>query len=364
MKRILFLTETMNPTSGWGRIADEISRRLPDHGFEPVVLTEDSSGYLGKPLLRNSLASLKSTLLNSWGVRPYAKDAVLVHALDAYPYGIIGALATLGTRVPLVMTTVGTYAIMPLENKKIRPFMLWAFRRAKMLFPIVNFTIAEIAKRASGLPPQKRVLLGVDPSRFQLAPITPGAAAPILLSVGALKKRKGYHYVIPALAIVKKTCPLIRYCIVGDTSDTAYIDFLKGEIKKYGVEQNVQILGKIPEGEVLDLYGRCLAFVLIPENHPTNFAGFHLTYLEANAMGKPVIGAKGYGSEEAVQEGRTGFLITPEKPEEIAAVIGRLIVEPVLRAELREYSRAWAEELTWDKTVAQYAAYYRAILGE
>ncbi len=364
MKRILLLTQTRKPTSGWGRIADELSKRLIARGYEPIVATEDESSLNCPPyLLKNTLASFKSTVRASFKIRKLAKSCDLVHALDAYPYGIIGAAATIGLRKPLAITAIGTYAIMPLESRKLRPFMTWAYRRTNIILPIVNFTTQELQKRVTRLPRMERVLLGVDASQFTPVSVNKRATEqPYFLSVGALKKRRGCHVALPALAIVKEKHPNVQYILVGDNSDQKYVDFLQSEIKKYHLENNVQIKGFMDPVAVRQLYEECTAFLLIPQNSPTNFAGFHLVYLEANAMGKPVIGSEGYGSEETVINGKNGFLVSPHDPAALAVVLDKLLSDPVLIEQLAKGSREMAESLSWDKTVDAYCRYYEELL--
>ncbi len=364
MKRILLLTQTTKPTSGWGRIADELSRRLVSRGYEPVIATEDDSSINCPPyLLKNALPSLKSALQAGYRIRSLVKNCDLIHALDAYPYGLIGALANIGINKPLAITAIGTYAIMPLESRKLRPFMVWAYRRATIILPIVNFTMQELRKKVTHLPRLERVLLGVDASQF--TPIILAKRAtdrPYFLSVGALKKRRGCHVAFPALALLKVRHPNVQYILAGDDSDHNYVNFLRSEIVKYHLEDIVVIKGFTPPDEVRRLYEQCTAFVLIPENSPTNFAGFHLVYLEANAMGKPVVGAKGYGSEETVIDGKNGFLVSPHDPAGLAEILNRLLTDDNLLSQLAHGSREMAESLSWDKTVDAYCGYYTEIL--
>lgn len=358
--KVLILTETAKPTSGWGRIVDELVKRYHEQGIETIILTEDSSGDAG--VLKNSLASLKSTIFNSFKVRRYVKECDLVHALDCYPYGLIAALATLGTGKKFVMTAIGTYAVMPLENKKLRPFMKWALRRAATIMPIVHYTTDQISKRVSGLPPIQRVLLGVDVNRFQFSAINKEANPPFFLSVGALKKRRGNHFVLPALAILKKDFPNVQYRVVGDQSDAGYVEHLRSEIKRLDLEQNVFLLGKVSEEELLDLYQTCFSFIGVPDNTATNFAGFHLVYLEANAMGKPVIAGEGYGTEETLYASENGFLVNPADPDSIAAAMKKIISNKELREFMHKRSRDIANSLTWDKTATEYISIYKHIL--
>ena len=61
------------------------------------------------------------------------------------------------------------------------------------------------------------------------------------------------------------------------------------------------------------------------------------------------------GLREIVDPGRTGLTARPEDPDDLAAVLGRLIDDPALRRELGQNARAWVlEERTWARNGARY----------
>jgi glycosyltransferase involved in cell wall biosynthesis len=65
--------------------------------------------------------------------------------------------------------------------------------------------------------------------------------------------------------------------------------------------------------------------------------GFPNTLLEAMAAGKPVVATRVGGSVDAVDDGRTGLLVQPAQPEDLAKAILRLVESPALRS---AYGRA------------------------
>ena len=77
-------------------------------------------------------------------------------------------------------------------------------------------------------------------------------------------------------------------------------------------------------------------------------------FLEANASGKPVVGIRSGGVEDAVVEGVTGLLVEPDNREQLITVISRLIENKELREELgrRGKERAF-KELAWDNGAAK-----------
>jgi len=64
---------------------------------------------------------------------------------------------------------------------------------------------------------------------------------------------------------------------------------------------------------------------------------------EAMACGTPVISASGGGVVELIEQGRTGMVVAPRQPAQLADAIQRLLDRPALRAEMGEAAAAWAE---------------------
>ena len=85
--------------------------------------------------------------------------------------------------------------------------------------------------------------------------------------------------------------------------------------------------------------------------------GFGITYLEANACEKPVIGGRSGGVSDAVVDGTTGFLVNPDDIEEIADKLITLLSDPVLSKRLGKQGRERIENFyTWDVIAKKIAA--------
>jgi glycosyltransferase involved in cell wall biosynthesis len=62
--------------------------------------------------------------------------------------------------------------------------------------------------------------------------------------------------------------------------------------------------------------------------------------MEAMATGLPVVTTRIMGIPELVEDGRSGLLVAPGRPEELAAALRRLLEEPGLRPALGAHGRA------------------------
>jgi len=75
-----------------------------------------------------------------------------------------------------------------------------------------------------------------------------------------------------------------------------------------------------------------------------------IVYIEAQACGKPVIGAlNGGGAREAMQDGKTGFLVD-NSPESVAEGVLRLINDPMLCENMGKNGRQFVlDQFSWEQ---------------
>ena len=118
------------------------------------------------------------------------------------------------------------------------------------------------------------------------------------------------------------------------------------------VEDFVKFVGYIPEAELPKYYTMSDVFVMpsIEIEGKGDIEGFGITFLEANACGKPVIGGSSGGISDAVIDGETGVLINPYDDEEIKEAILRLLKDEEYSKSLGDNGRKRVEEeLSWLK---------------
>ena len=204
--------------------------------------------------------------------------------------------------------------------------------------------------------------VGVDPEKIHIVhpsvnpeDFAPGNRAPDgqlrLLTVGRLGARKGHIRVLEALAKLRDDYPGLHYDIAGNGPEKEH---LLRATKELGLEDRVHFLGFVPDEELPALYRNCDIFISANRAlEGGDFEGFGIVFLEASASGKPVIGGASGGTSDAVDHGRTGFLVDPENPDELCGTIRKLADSPELRAEMGATGRRWVEEnFSW----ADYSA--------
>ncbi len=147
---------------------------------------------------------------------------------------------------------------------------------------------------------------------------------PKLLTVGRISKRKGQHNVVIALNEIKKRYKNTKYFMCG-------IDNEKETLIKIANEENVlnscHIIGLVKKrSELIKSFKTCDIFIMLSENqNDGDVEGFGIAILEANYFGKPAIGSKGCGIEDAIIDGYNGILVDPKNKIEISNAVNKII---------------------------------------
>ncbi|KAJ49420.1 hypothetical protein BD780_003032 [Clostridium tetanomorphum] len=176
-----------------------------------------------------------------------------------------------------------------------------------------------------------------------------------ILSVSNLKKTKGIHINLKAISNLIEKYPNIQYDIIGDGE---FKEELKVLVEDFGLEKNVNFLGKLPHDEVIKQMALCEIFSL-----PSYKEGFGMVYIEGMAQGKPVIGVKGEGIEDAIDNGINGFLVERENVHELIKVLDYLIGNEEARIDIGNNGKITVKEnFTWDINAKKVISIYKSLL--
>lgn len=352
--KICYLTNNLDPKNGWGRYASDLIYGVKNSGHEVLILKEQDDGLEGIPILKRGLGIFSSALK----IKKLIKDCDIIHALDGYPYGVIAALANVLVKKRLVISGIGSYSVSPLYNWRTSWLLIWAYKKASQIIAISNFTKTEVLKKVTI---QNIIVInpGISFEKFHRSRTKTDEN--FILSVGAVKKRKGYHVSIPAFALAKKEIPELKYKIIGDKSDTAYLNYLKEITKKLNIEDSIEFLEDVSEEELKSLYGKAKLFILTSVNVNHHFEGFGLVFLEAAAAGLPVIGTLGNGIEDAVKDGYNGILVPQNNIEKTATAIIEILRNKEKWQEMSDNAYLWAKAQSLDEYVKSYLNIYSLI---
>lgn len=288
-------------------------------------------------------------------------DFDLIDAHFAYPDGFAAMLLGRLFRRPVCVTLRGT--IIPLSTDPLRRALCdWTIRRAARVIAVAK-NLADRARQ--GGVPEARISVvanGVDGERFRpqarnVARSSLGLPADghLLVSVGHLSRRKGFHRVLLALPELFRKFPDLRLAIVGgpggELDNGPELKALAGEL---GITERVIFTGAQPPDRVAWWLNAADVVVLASE-----FEGCPNVVLEAMACGRPVVATK-VGHVDQMVPPYAGILL--DDPEDLAA-LARALREALQRTWDPDRIRAHVEPSSWKAVAERVLAQWFCALG-
>lgn len=219
----------------------------------------------------------------------------------------------------------------------------WAIRSADAIFGISDFVSRSVV--TFGKSPEKvhTVLNGIDVTRWNPNDADGGAIrrefgipldAPVLASVSRLFVHKGTAELLRAFALVRRELPQARLLIVGEETPfsrgfTAQMQALAREL---GVADAAIFTGQ--RADVSNIMAACDVYSMPSDEEP-----FGLVYLEAMAMGKPVVALANGGTPEVIEHGHTGLLSNYMDVPAFATNVLTLLKDPAARTRMGQNGR-------------------------
>src|SRR5206468_2008106 len=99
----------------------------------------------------------------------------------------------------------------------------------------------------------------------------------------------GQSRVIAALGALRSKIPPVKYLIVGRGPEESV---LRAQVKDLGIEDKVVFAGFVPDDAINQHYNLSDVLVMPNKEDSGDVEGFGMVFLEANAVGLPVIGGK------------------------------------------------------------------------
>jgi glycosyltransferase involved in cell wall biosynthesis len=223
-----------------------------------------------------------------------------------------------------------------------------AAERSDLIITVSAFTARQVEQ-----------LLHVDPARLRViphgarpvaAPVNEIPREPIVLSVGAIQRRKNIVRLIEAFEQLPAEWKLLLAGSFGFDSETA-----RQRMEHSPRKQDIQVLGYVTDSQLENLYRRAsiLAFPSLDE-------GFGMPVLDAMARGVPVLTSNVSAMPEV--SGGAALLVDPTDGQSIADGLCRLATNSDLREALIRAGIARAKEFTWEKSVDATWKVYQELL--
>jgi phosphatidylinositol alpha-1,6-mannosyltransferase len=162
-----------------------------------------------------------------------------------------------------------------------------------------------------------------------------------VVGVGRLVRRKGFDTLLDAWSLLGRGASVAgpELVLVGDGPERSSLQRQVRRSRLRGVTFTgalgpAGVLGQLRRADVFALPVRTRLAGLDPE-------GLGLAALEASACGLPVVVGRSGGAPETVVPGRTGYVVDPDDPYELATRLADLLADPAHARELGAAGRVY-----------------------
>jgi glycosyltransferase involved in cell wall biosynthesis len=271
-----------------------------------------------------------------------------IHAFFGIPSGFIAAR----TGLPYIVSLRGSDV--PFYNKRF--FVLdvlffkylsqWIWKKSR--FTIANSVgLKELAKKTCPDLQYDIIYNGVDTEFFVPSTKTKKGKL-VLVSIGRLIKRKGYHILLNAL----REPDHVKLILVGDGDQKNALMRLAESF-----ELDIEFKGIKNKKQVREILSKADIFIL-----PSLNEGMSNSILEAMACGLPIITTDTGGSQELVQG--NGIIVPKGSPAALTQAIQRYQNNPELIDKHGSASRIRAEKFSWEHVARKYFQLYKKTIEQ
>jgi len=296
-----------------------VIRRFRPHFRPPAAPFERIHGVeVHRPRFLCVPGVLKHTdgVLMALSVYSTVRRLVKRHSLNildvhfGYPDGRAGTLLGRWLNLPVVLTLRGKEERQSTES--VGEPLRRAIRRADRLVAVSN-ALRDLAVRLGADDARIRVIgNGVDLEKFHpvdkldaRSELGLPANAKVLISVGGLVERKGFHRVIASIPVLLRRHPDLHYLVVGAAGPEGdFSSFLFKQVEELELGDRVHFLGSWPPERMKIPLSAADVFVLA-----TRYEGWANVFLEAMACGLPVVTTRVGGNEQVVSRAALGSLV-------------------------------------------------------
>jgi glycosyltransferase involved in cell wall biosynthesis len=282
----------------------------------------------------------------------------VIHIMTPFSMGICGLIYAMKHPIPVVATYNTNYAEqiksykIPIADSVIWQYLRWFYSRCKTVCCPSSASKTQLDKH--GIDNALVFPNGVDIQQF--SPVyrndnwrsEMGVNGKIaLLYVGRMSKDKNLSVLMDTMNILNSRGyeQNIRLIMVGDGP-------IKDKLARHAPE-NVCFTGYMRTPQLSIVYASSDIFIF-----PSYIETFGNVALEAMSAGLPVIGAKGSGCMDIIQNGFTGMLCNHWSPVAFADAVETMIKNEQLMQSMAQNARAAAIQYDWDNIMSRYMYLY------
>ena len=294
--------------------------------------------------------------------------ATVMHGHWIIPGGPVAAAAA--PRLPLVISLHGSDVYVAERFAPARFVARRVFRRAGA----ITACSADLGRRAEALGADRGrievVPYGVDPERFRPDPLIRAkrraslgipANVPIVFAAGRLVRKKGFEYLVDAVAELPATAGVVT--VIAGAGDLE--PDLRNQAAAHALtEERLRFVGNLSQDDVAAWLATA-DVVVVPSirDDSGNVDGLPNIVLEALASGTPLIATPAGGIGSVIEHDRTGLLVPERDARALADAIATLAADPARRVTLGNGGRAAVmARYGWEFAAGRFeAAYDRAL---
>jgi phosphatidyl-myo-inositol dimannoside synthase len=222
-------------------------------------------------------------------------------------------------------------------------------RDVDVLTFLTEYQRSRLDRAVGRLTELERLAPGVDTDLF--SPSVSGEAVrarygltgrPVVVCVSRLVPRKGQDTLIRAMPAIRRRVPDAALLLV---SGGPYRSALRRLAQRSGVAEHVVFTGSVPWADLPAHFaaGDVFAMPCRTRRRGLDVEGLGIVYLEASAMGLPVVAGDSGGAPDAVLEDETGYVVSGVDVDGVADRIGAILADPNLAKRLGTAGRAWVD---------------------
>ena len=218
---------------------------------------------------------------------------------------------------------------------------LVAVRHADAVRTLSPFTTRMV--REAGVEPAGTFTTYTDLSAFSEPPVAPLPEEPVALYVGVLERYKNIHTVADAWRLAAPRVPGARLRLVGDGRHVDVVEALVRDLPGQTTWER-----RLETPDVVRALDDAWLLLLASRSE-----GTPRVVLEALCRGRAVVGARAGGIPDVVWPDETGLLADPDRPDEIADALVRILSDRDLAQRLGDGGHARSAD--WTYTADEYA---------
>lgn len=178
----------------------------------------------------------------------------------------------------------------------------------------------------------------------------------VVITISRLVHKNGIDILIRAIAEVRKTIPDVVCHIMGDGPEREKLEALA---RTLGVAGCVVFFGTVPHEDLVKHLRAAAVFV-----RPSRSEGMGNAFVEAAAVGVPIIGTRVGGIPDIIEDGRAGLFAVIDDPVDCAEKIVRILRDHSYGQMLAVGAKGKiAVRFGWDTIAEQYRGVFVQVLG-